>query len=123
LDRHTLPKRHLLRTTSEFDRVYRSGKRFRGDGFSLIVLANHLEHSRLGISVSRKAGNAVRRNRIKRLVREAFRLSRNVYPQGADIVLTVRSDFSINRLVDMQNGVANILAVQSGRIECACKPS
>ena len=51
--------------------------------------ANDLDHRRLGLSVSAKVGAAARRNRIKRLIREAFRLSQHEGPQGYDIVVVV----------------------------------
>ena len=98
-----------MRTTGEFQRVYRSGRRHWGDGFALIALPNALEYNRLGISVHRKAGNAVRRNRIKRLIREVFRLNRDLFPAAADVVLTIRPGFAINSLLDMQTSVARII--------------
>jgi ribonuclease P protein component len=110
LDRYTLPKKHLLRTTGDFQRVYLSGRRLRGDGFAVILLPNALEHCRLGISVHRKAGNAVRRNRIKRLIREVFRLHRDLFPSAADVVLTIRPGFAINSLLDMQASVARVIS-------------
>jgi len=54
--------------------------------------ANGLPHPRLGLSVSRKIGKAVVRNRWKRLVREAFRLSREQLPAGIDLVVVPRQD-------------------------------
>lgn len=71
----------------------------------MIFLANALNYNRLGISVHRKAGNAVRRNRIKRLIREVFRLHRTLFPPAADVVLTVRPDFAINSLADLRDSV------------------
>ena len=56
-------------------------------GFSL---PNALGHPRMGISISRKVGTAVRRNRIKRLMREAFRLRDRELPRGYDLVIVVR---------------------------------
>ena len=52
--------------------------------------ANDLAHARLGLSVSRHVGTAVRRNRIKRLIREAFRLMQHDLPRGYDLVVVVR---------------------------------
>ncbi|MDY0389579.1 MAG: ribonuclease P protein component [Desulfobulbus oligotrophicus] len=115
MGRNTLPKRHLLRVTGEFQAVYKAGARYRGNGLTLIILANDLEYSRLGISVSRKVGNAVRRNRIKRLIRETFRLNRELFPHGADVVWAIRPDFNIDNLLDMKRCAAKALAMQSGR--------
>src|SRR3954469_11836101 len=52
---------------------------------------NERDHSRLGLSVSRKVGNAVVRNRFKRLFREAFRLTRAELPVGLDLIVIPRS--------------------------------
>lgn len=65
-----------------------------GRGFSLLSLANGRDDSRLGISVHRLIRGAVRRNRIKRMFREVFRLHRDLFPPSCDIVITVRPDFS-----------------------------
>ena len=64
-----------LRGSHDFQKVYRKGKRYDGELMTAFVLPNTLSHNRLGITASRKAlGNAIQRNRARRLLRETFRL-------------------------------------------------
>ncbi|MDQ2937404.1 MAG: ribonuclease P protein component [Acidobacteriota bacterium] len=68
-----------LRASQDFQKVYRKGNRYEGALMTAFVLPNKLSHNRFGITASRKAlGNAVQRNRAKRLLRETFRLRRSL---------------------------------------------
>lgn len=89
------PKRRRLSRSAEFDRVYREG-RSRSSRY-LVVYAFPSEQAggdgpRLGVSVGRKVGGAVERNRVKRLLREAFRAAAAELPDGHDFVLVARPD-------------------------------
>ena len=83
-------RRYRIRKSAEFRKVY--GRKARASDQCLIVCAceNEFDHPRLGLSVSRKVGGAVVRNRWKRLIREAFRLNRFRLPQGTDLVVIPR---------------------------------
>ncbi|PIE63788.1 MAG: ribonuclease P protein component [Desulfobacterales bacterium] len=94
MTRQRLLKSHLVRKGWEYNEVYNRGKRLHGEGFSLICLSNSYGFSRLGISIHRKIKGAVKRNRIKRIIRESFRTMREHYPENMDIVFTVRPGFS-----------------------------
>ena len=88
---YTFPMALRLKTPAEFKAVY-DRKRSVSDAL-LVVYAkeNALPHCRVGLSVSKKVGNAVARNRCKRLFREAFRLSQHDLPAGIDFILIPRN--------------------------------
>ena len=105
----SLRKARLLTKTWEYDRVYRQGKRLRGNNCSLILVANELRGTRLGISVH-GVKKAVQRNRIKRIVRECYRLHPVLLPQAFDIVFTVRPGFMPATPDAVQGAVIQLLA-------------
>ena len=80
-----------LTRKSEFKNVFEQGRKFPSKYLVLYVSPNGLGHSRLGLSVSRKVGNAVTRNRVRRRIREIFRklLAENTLCR--DIVVVARS--------------------------------
>lgn len=79
-----------LRRSVDFHRVMRGGRRVADSGLSLRWLERAVAGQRLGIIVPRDAGRAVLRNRVRRLIREFFRLGRGEFPDPADIVIVVR---------------------------------
>src|SRR6267142_5399990 len=83
------PAEHLRRP-ADFRRVY-DRRRSVSEGWIIVYACeNGLPHLRLGLSVSRKVGQATHRNRLRRLYREAFRLTRHEMPIGLDLVLIPR---------------------------------
>ena len=77
---------------AEFQRAYQRRLTAGDDRLLVFAYPNGLAHPRLGLSVSRKVGGAVVRNRWKRCLREAFRLSRERLPSGVDLVVIPRPD-------------------------------
>jgi len=74
----------------DFRRVYEKGRKLQARYFSAFVLPNTLGRSRIGITATRKFGNSVKRNRARRLIREAFRRNKVLAPAGVDLVINVK---------------------------------
>jgi ribonuclease P protein component len=88
--RSTLAKSHRLGGHRNFPAVRAGGKKESRGPLTVWALPNGLKHSRLGIGIGRHCGNAVRRNRVKRLLKETFRVLQNDFPVGYDWVISVR---------------------------------
>jgi len=84
------PRSARLLRRSEFLRVQTGGRRVHTPHFIILVTQGQ-GSSRLGVTVGRRVGCAVRRNRIKRVVREVFRRNRELFPADCDVVLVARS--------------------------------
>jgi ribonuclease P protein component len=111
--RYTFPRSHRLSGSPAFDRVFDAQMRKNAGPLIVFTLPNGLPHSRLGLSVSRRVGTAVKRNRIKRYIREAFRLSQHDWPLGYDVVVVVRPH-DTGTLADYQKVLFN--GIRSGHL-------
>ena len=79
-----------LKNNRDFVNVYTSGKSYANKYLVIYTLKNNSDRNRLGISVSKKVGNSVVRHRIKRLVKESYRLHEKMFNSGLDIVVIAR---------------------------------
>ncbi len=98
-----------LSRTKDFLRVRKQGRRHHTESFIVYVLGNGLGKRRLGLSVSSRIGTAVRRNRIKRLLREFFRLNKNLFPESTDIFISVKKGTAVKRYKDVERELAPLL--------------
>lgn len=88
--RFSFPRSRRITTPAEFEAVHSSKASVRVGPLLVRGCPNTLGHPRLGLSVSRRVGNAVVRNRNKRMLREAFRQIQHELPGAYDLVVSVR---------------------------------
>jgi ribonuclease P protein component len=87
------PRKGRLSRSAEFERVYRQGRSHANRWLVVYAFPRGEDaQTRLGVSVSRKVGGAVHRNRVKRLLREAFAAEQGRLPDGLDLVVVARPD-------------------------------
>jgi ribonuclease P protein component len=107
LTRYTFPKTEHLKKKWEFLRVYAGNEKYIGSSLKLYVLRNQ-PNRKIGILVPKKAGNAVRRNRIKRLLREAYRLNKNLIPPNIHFVVLAKPDISFTKYKEVEQELLNL---------------
>ncbi|MFO7882227.1 MAG: ribonuclease P protein component [Kosmotogaceae bacterium] len=118
----TLKKTELIRKKADFKRVLANGTVIEDKFFITFVIYNGLPFSRIGISIRKKFGNAVKRNRLKRLVKEVYRTRKLLFPSGYDILFIARrqlSDAFKERplgYVDIEGMVLNITVNKMKRV-------
>lgn len=110
----SLPKTVCLTKPWQYREVYSKGQRLRGECFSLIWRYNGQDEARLGISIH-GVRPAVRRNRIKRIIREFFRLQRRLIVPPIDLVFTVRDGFAPDSPAAVAAAVRSVLARQPAK--------
>ena len=92
MGKNTFRKHEKIRRKKEYLTIYREGRRSYSGNFTIITSSNISGFRRLGITVGKKAGDAVRRNRIKRLLREYFRLNKLRLSASQDIVIMAKKN-------------------------------
>ncbi len=85
-------KRDRLLRRWEFLRVQRRGKKLATKNLVILYIKNKHGRTRLGVAVSKKVGNSVRRNKLKRFIKEAFRRNRQVFPMNFDVVVIPKKE-------------------------------
>lgn len=112
-----------MNRNADFQRLYRSGAFCSLGSALLYVRPNGLPYNRLGITAGKKIGNAVKRNRAKRIIREAYRAAEPQLPIGLDMVVVARSSLPEQSAVILterfcKGGVKHCNGVSSGEISC-----
>lgn len=104
-------ERQKLKKNSDFQRVYKESKSF-ANYLLVCYILRHPENPtrRVGFSVSKKMGKAVKRNRIKRLLREAYRLNQHLLVDGIDLVIIPRAKAVDATYREIEKGMVKLFA-------------
>ena len=111
----TFPKQARLRKRPEFLNLSRGGKKIYAPHFLIITKSNERGEARLGVTVSSKVGNAVVRNRVKRLLRECFRRYRHQIVPKQDVLIIARKSAASLSWYEVENEIRTILIENRGR--------
>lgn len=101
----------MIKKNNEFRTVLKNGKSCRGNLINIFVKKNSENINKLGIAVSKKAGNSVKRNKIKRLIRENYRLLEEKLKIGNSIIILWKkqADFEKFNFYDIEKDLINLL--------------
>jgi len=92
MKQHIYRKPERITNTSRFKVIYQEGVWGSSKHFTVVTCGNTRGIKRLGITVTKKTGSAVQRNRIKRLIREFFRLNKNLFPDKHDVIIMAKKN-------------------------------
>ena len=98
-----------LKNNRDFVNVYTSGKSYANKYLVIYTLKNNSDRNRLGISVSKKVGNSVIRHRLKRLIKESYRLHEKMFNSGLDIVVIARNGAADLGFKDVESALLHLL--------------
>ena len=84
---HAMQKTYILNQNRDFLQLYRRGKKFVSPYVVIYVRKTRRRYNRLGITVGKKVGGAVQRNRARRIIRQAYRETESMFPTGLDLVI------------------------------------
>lgn len=110
-----LPRRCRIRAKRDFDRIF-AQRRSAADKLLIVYVGeNNMPHARIGLAVSRRVGNAIRRNRIRRCIREAFRLHQADIPTGVDIICVARPTDTTPTMPDYAESLVKLIKKAFGK--------
>ena len=82
----------IIKTNKDYMRIYKKGRFSANKMISVYFVPNKSPYNRIGITTSKKIGNAVQRNRARRIIRAAYRNTEKLFPIGFDIIFVARPD-------------------------------
>lgn len=106
-----MEKKYRLKKNMEFKKVYSVGKKFWNRNFILYVRKNGLDETRVGFTITKKHGNSVVRNQIRRRMKEAYRLNLNEIKNGFDLVFIPKKNIVNLSYKEIESSMIHILKI------------
>lgn len=107
----------VMKSNRDFSRAYKKGRFCACKEVCAYYTANRTPYNKLGITTSKKLGNAVVRNRARRLIRAAYRLSESALPLGYDIVIVAREGIKDKKSTDIERFLKSRLVTDMKKSE------
>lgn len=104
-----MDKMYRLRNSREFKKIYSGGKNYWNRNLILYVKKNHMENSRVGYSITKKIGNSVVRNKIRRRMKEIYRLNFDNIKDGYDLIFIPKKNIVDISYREMESAMIHIL--------------
>ena len=98
-------KKTVLRRKSDFSTIYNKGKSVGDRYVVLFYRKNNLPYNRIAYLASKKVGNAVKRNRARRLMKESFRLKKMEIPTGYDLIFIARNTITNRKCAEVKKSL------------------
>ncbi|TJX13666.1 ribonuclease P protein component [Tissierella creatinini] len=108
-----MDKKYRIRKNLEFKRVYSGGKNYWNRNLTLYIKKNNLDESRFGITITKKIGNAVVRNRIRRRIKEVYRLNFHKIKDGYDLVFIPKKNVQEISYKQLESAMLHILKISN----------
>jgi ribonuclease P protein component len=102
-------KKNVLRRKSDFSAIYKKGKSVGDRYVVLFYRKNNLPYNRIAYLASKKVGNAVKRNRARRLMKESFRLTNLEIPTGYDLIFIARNTITNRKCAEVKKSLESAL--------------
>ena len=102
-------RRERINSENDFKRILRSGKRIVRNEFKIFILKNGFGYSRFAVVAGIKIGNSVKRNRIKRVIREVFRRNKTAIGNGFDIIIIPKKNLNNITYFNLKEKILNAI--------------
>lgn len=106
--KYRFKKQERIASSRDFKKVMKLGKKIQSKNFTLFILQNDYNFHRLGIIIKKGVGKATYRNRVKRLIREFFRLNKHLIKNHFDLIFLIKKGCTIKNYQDVEQEVKEL---------------